>query len=136
MQDINNYIKENDTDNVTLNKLKDLGTKLTGQDNVQGETVAEVLDFINNNYSGGGSGSKTIIYLNSKIGEPYAYKDIEFTQKFSNEELLNAFINGALIRENDEDRYYAPVNCVVYDGICAIAMSDNTTLFSSEYTQS
>lgn len=34
MQDINNCIKENDTDNVTLNKLKELGTKLTGQENV------------------------------------------------------------------------------------------------------
>ena len=41
-------IKENDTDNVILNKLKELGTKLTGQENVQGETVSEVLDFINN----------------------------------------------------------------------------------------
>ena len=55
MEDINNYIKENDTDNVILNKLKELGTKLTGQENVQGETVADVLDFINTNYSGGGS---------------------------------------------------------------------------------
>ena len=62
MEDINNYIKENDTDNVILNKLKELGTKLTGQENVQGETVADVLDFINTNYSGGGSGSKTVIY--------------------------------------------------------------------------
>ena len=50
MEDINNYIKENDTDNVTLNKLKELGTKLTGQENVQGETVSEVLDFINKRY--------------------------------------------------------------------------------------
>ena len=64
MEDINNYIKENDTDNVILNKLKELGTKLTGQENVQGETVAEVLDFINSNYSGGGSKSITIKYDN------------------------------------------------------------------------
>ena len=63
MQDINNCIKENDTDNVILNKLKELGTKLTGQENVQGETVAEVLEFINTNYSGGGSGSNIILYL-------------------------------------------------------------------------
>lgn len=59
MQDINNYIKENDTDNVILNKLKELGTKLTGQENVQGETVADVLDFINSNYSGGESGNSS-----------------------------------------------------------------------------
>lgn len=98
MQDINNCIKENDTDNVTLNKLKELGTKLTGQDNVQGETVAEVLDFINNNYSGGGSGT-TFVYLNvSETDTAYAYKDKEFTQKFSKEELMNAFINGSMIR--------------------------------------
>ena len=64
MQDINNCIKETDTDNVILKKLKELGTKLTGQENVQGETVAEVLDFINSNYSGGGSKSITIKYDN------------------------------------------------------------------------
>ena len=95
MEDINNCIKENDTDNVILNKLKELGTKLTGQDNVQGETVAEVLDFINNNYSGGAK----FIYNNiNETDIRYAYKDREFTQKFSKEELKNAFINGFMIR--------------------------------------
>ena len=62
MEDINNCIKENDTDNVILNKLKELGTKLTGQENVQGETVADVLDFINSNYSGGGSNTPINTY--------------------------------------------------------------------------
>ena len=77
MEDINNYIKENDTDNVILNKLKELGTKLTGQENVQGETVADVLDFINTNYSGGGSGSNTVLYLKESelASTMYAYKD-------------------------------------------------------------
>ena len=65
MEDINELINETDTDNVILKKLKELGTKLTGQENVQGETVAEVLDFINNNYSGGGGGetARSVFYI-------------------------------------------------------------------------
>ena len=70
MEDINNCIKENDTDNVILNKLKELGTKLTGQENVQGETVAEVLEFINTNYSGGGSsGGATYLSINAELDD-------------------------------------------------------------------
>ena len=98
MEDINNYIKENDTDNVILNKLKELGTKLTGQENVQGETVAEVLEFINTNYSGGGSGSKTILYLkDTEISSTmYAYKDEECTIKADMNELYNACKKGCI----------------------------------------
>ena len=95
MQDINNYIKENDTDNVTLNKLKELGTKLTGQDNVQGETVADVLDFINSNYSGGGS--KTILFeYNGNL-----YKDFDCENGVTKYELEEIFINGCVIYGND-----------------------------------
>ena len=98
MQDINNCIKENDTDNVTLNKLKELGTKLTGQENVQGETVAEVLEFINTNYSGGGSGSNTVLYLkDTEISSTmYAYKDEECTIKADMNELYNAYKKGCI----------------------------------------
>ena len=98
MEDINNYIKENDTDNVTLNKLKELGTKLTGQENVQGETVSEVLDFINSNYSGGGSGSNTILYLKeSELGSTmYAYKDENCTIKADMNELYDACKKGCI----------------------------------------
>ena len=98
MEDINNYIKENDTDNVILNKLKELGTKLTGQENVQGETVAEVLEFINTNYSGGGSGSNTILYLTqTEIDSTmYAYKDEECTIKADMNELYNACKKGCI----------------------------------------
>ena len=98
MQDINNCIKENDTDNVTLNKLKELGTKLTGQENVQGETVAEVLEFINTNYSGGGSGSNTVLYLKgTEIGSTtYAYKDEDCTIKADANELYNACKKGCI----------------------------------------
>ena len=98
MEDINNYIKENDTDNVILNKLKELGTKLTGQENVQGETVAEVLEFINTNYSGGGSGSNTVLYLKeSELGSTmYAYKDEECTIKADANELYNACKKGCI----------------------------------------
>ena len=98
MEDINNCIKENDTDNVILNKLKELGTKLTGQENVQGETVAEVLEFINNNYSGGGSGSNTILYLTqTEIGSTmYAYKDEDCTIRADKNELYNACKKGCI----------------------------------------
>ena len=98
MEDINNYIKENDTDNVILNKLKELGTKLTGQENVQGETVAEVLEFINNNYSGGGSGSNTVLYLkDTEISSTmYAYKDEDCTIKADMNELYNACKKGCI----------------------------------------
>ena len=100
MEDINNYIKENDTDNVILNKLKELGTKLTGQENVQGETVADVLDFINTNYSGGGSGSNTILYLKeSELGSTiYAYKDEDCTTKADMNELYNAYEKGCIFK--------------------------------------
>ena len=98
MEDINNYIKENDTDNVILNKLKELGTKLTGQENVQGETVAEVLEFINTNYSGGGSGSNTVLYLkDTEISSTmYAYKDEDCTIKADMNELYNACKKGCI----------------------------------------
>ena len=98
MQDINNCIKKNDTDNVILNKLKELGTKLTGQENVQGETVAEVLEFINTNYSGGGSGSNTVLYLkDTEISSTmYAYKDEECTIKADMNELYNAYKKGCI----------------------------------------
>ena len=100
MQDINGLINETDTDNVILNKLKELGTKLTGQENVQGETVADVLDFINSNYSGGGSGSNTILYLTqTEIGSTmYAYKDEECTIKADMNELYNACKKGCIFR--------------------------------------
>ena len=96
MEDINNYIKENDTDNVILKKLKELGTKLTGQENVQGETVSDVLEFINSNYSGGGS--NTVLYLkDADVGSTiYAYKDEERTIKADMNELYNASKKGCI----------------------------------------
>ena len=98
MQDINGLINETDTDNVILNKLKELGTKLTGQENVQGETVAEVLEFINTNYSGGGSGSNIILYLKAPefSSTMYAYKDEDCTIKADMNELYNACKKGCI----------------------------------------
>lgn len=96
MEDINELINETDTDNVILNKLKELGTKLTGQDNVQGETVADVLDFINSNYSGGGS--NTVLYLKESelASTMYAYKDEDCTIKVDMNELYNACKKGCI----------------------------------------
>ena len=143
MEDINNYIKENDTDNVILNKLKELGTKLTGQENVQGETIADVLDFINSNYSGGGSGSTFVYYNVSETDIAYAYKDKDFTQKFSKEELMNAFINGLMIRVEIEGTIMLWSLLTYLDmGNFAIVDTYNhdnnrkIELYSSEYTQS
>ena len=134
MQDINNCIKENDTDNVTLNKLEELGTKLTGQENVQGKTVADVLAFINTNYSGGGSGSKTIVSANDTDGIMYAYNDEGFTEKYTSDELFEIFLNGALIT-TDKQRYHIAIDCMSADGITSIT-ADYIQLFSSEYTES
>ena len=138
MEDINNYIKENDTDNVILNKLKELGTKLTGQENVQGETIADVLDFINSNYSGGGSGSKTVIY--TKDDDIYAYKDADCTTKFTKDELFNAYMNDALIHSTLFGyEIYSNVIGVGYNGnYCTIGarnilVGDDMGLNSSEY---
>ena len=138
MEDINNYIKENDTDNVILNKLKELGTKLTGQENVQGKTVADVLDFINTNYSGGGSGSKTVIY--TKDDDIYAYKDADCTTKFTKDELFNAYMNDALIHSTLFGyEIYSNVIGVGYNGnYCTIGarnilVGDDMSLNSSEY---
>ena len=103
MQDINELINETDTDNVILNKLKELGTKLTGQENVQGKTVADVLEFINSNYSGGGS--NTVLYLkDTEISSTmYAYKDEDCTIKTDMNELYNACKKGCIfVTENFE----------------------------------
>ena len=126
MQDINNCIKENDTDNVTLNKLKELGTKLTGQENVQGETVADVLDFINSNYSGGGSGSNTILYLKeSELGSTmYAYKDEECTIKADMNELYIACKKGCI---------FSPAG--IYEALpCGYGKSVNTETGKEEFS--
>ena len=113
MKDINNCIKENDTDNVILNKLKELGTKLTGQENVQGETVAEVLEFINTNYSGGtGGGSRpiTISYDN--------YTDVEDSDGVS---YLIIDVD-LLLRESEKTAYIEFVNTRI-----SVASSDVST---------
>ena len=137
MEDINNYIKENDTDNVILNKLKELGTKLTGQENVQGETVAEVLDFINSNYN---YGTKFIYNNGMETNIAYAYKDKEFTQKFSKEELMNAFINGLMIRVEMEGviMLWSVLNYFEMDGYAVVETYNHDRnikieLYSSEY---
>ena len=144
MQDINNYIKETDTDNVILKKLKELGTKLTGQENVQGETVSEVLDFINSNYSGGGSGSNTVLYLKESELEStmYAYKDEECTIKFNLNELYNVFNDGCIIHLGKA--LYLPTVCMKginpetgedrYTSICIISKDTTIKIYSSEYT--
>ena len=144
MQDINNCIKETDTDNVILNKLKKLGTKLTGQENVQGETVAEVLEFINTNYSGGGSGSNTVLYLkNTEIGSTtYAYKDEDCTIKADANELYNACKKGCIFAAGNNEAlpcsYGKIVNLETGKGkftmVTVVIVGKVLSIYSSEYT--
>ena len=132
MQDINKCIKETDTDNVTLKKLKELGTKLTGQENVQGETVAEVLDFINANYSGGGSSEPTITLTGTDLLESQTVVatpitddryviGCKFTINIPKSALYDNYIYlGRLYAHNEnnpmaEYRFNSPVSCVVED---------------------
>lgn len=100
MQDINKCIKETDTDNVTLKKLKELGTKLTGQENVQGETIADVIGFINDNYSGGGSsgGSSELPMYYAKSDSTNVYVDEECTTKLPYDDAVNISKTGATIK--------------------------------------
>lgn len=143
MQDINNCIKETDTDNVILNKLKELGTKLTGQENVQGETVAEVLEFINTNYSGGGSGSNTILYLTqTEIDSTmYAYKDEECTIKADANELYNACKKGCIFAAGNDEAlpcsYGKAVNSKTGEEFTRVTIvfgETPITIYSSEFT--
>ena len=138
MEDINNCIKENDTDNVILNKLKELGTKLTGQENVQGETIAEVLEFINTNYSGGTGGvGKTVLYTDGN----YAYKDKELTTKLNSDELFDMYVKGCMFNINDGNCpipiYYEEIT-QVETGVkiaCVMLMleGEGLMIYSSEY---
>ena len=144
MQDINNCIKETDTDNVVLNKLKDLGTKLTGQENVQGETVADVLDFINSNYSGGGSGSNIILYLKeSELGSTlYAYKDEDCTIKADANELYNACKKGCIFAAGNNEalplNYEKGVNPetgeYLFAGATIVIGAEVLSIYSSEFS--
>lgn len=130
MKEINNCIKENDTDNVILNKLKELGTKLTGQENVQGETVADVLDFINSNYSVGGGSSggnvdtgtggsseiKTYTFklynINSELNEDYEIKCINKTAFI---DIQFMFLLGGLDFSNIDNNRIKIGTCTVTD---------------------
>ena len=144
MEDINELINETDTDNVILNKLKELGTKLTGQENVQGETVADVLDFINSNYSGGGSGSNTVLYLKeSELGSTmYAYKDEDCTIKADANELYNACKKGCIFAAGNNEAlpcsYEKGVNPetgeYLFAGANIVIGEQVLSIYSSEFT--
>ena len=111
MQDINKCIKETDTDNVTLKKLKELGTKLTGQENVEGETIADVIDVINKNYTGGSGGSSepTILYDQSGY---LSYSEEINAENVSKNDIVDLFKKGFLIK--DGNNYYKPINCTYF----------------------
>ena len=146
MQDINELINETDTDNVTLNKLKELASKLTGKTTVEGKSICDVLDFITNNYSTGGSGetTKSVFYLYNG----YLYKDTELTAKVSADEFTIADATTLLTILNMENMEnfgtYSPlfskstVDENGYDAIKVFIMLENGTLrgaYTAPYEQ-
>ena len=146
MQDINELINETDTDNVTLNKLKELASKLTGKTTVEGKSICDVLDFITNNYSTGGSGetTKSVFYLYNG----YLYKDTELTTKVSADEFTIADATTSLTILNMENMEnfgtYSPlfskstVDENGYDAIKVFIMLENGTLrgaYTAPYEQ-
>ena len=146
MQDINELINETDTDNVTLNKLKELASKLTGKTTVEGKSICDVLDFITNNYSTGGSGetTKSVFYLYNG----YLYKDTELTTKVSADEFTIADATTLLTILNMENMEnfgtYSPlfskstVDENGYDAIKVFIMLENGTLrgaYTAPYEQ-
>ena len=52
MKELIPYIKYHDTDNRVFIELKKLATKITGEENVQGETIADVLKVITTKLTG------------------------------------------------------------------------------------
>ena len=147
MQDINELINETDTDNVILNKLKELATKLTGKTTVEGKTICDVLDFITNNYStSGGSGgiSSSVFYLFNG----YLYKDTELTTKVTADEFTAAYASSILtiLNMSDMENFgtYKPlfskstVDENGHDAIKVFIMLENGTLsgvFTGPYKQ-
>jgi hypothetical protein len=99
MKEMIPYIKYHDTDNRVFIELKKLATKITGEENVQGETIedvlkviatsltgiediegqtsAEILGILANNYIGGSSSEPTILYAkyNGDIAQVYYNED-------------------------------------------------------------
>ena len=146
MQDINELINETDTDNVTLNKLKELASKLTGKTTVEGKSICDVLDFITNNYSTGGSGetTKSVFYLYNG----YLYKDTELTTKVSADEFNTAYASTILNILNMSDMENFGIYTVLfskstkdengYDATKVFIMLENGTLrgaYTAPYEQ-
>ena len=146
MNDINELINETDTDNVILNNLKELGTKLTGKTTVEGKSICDVLDFITKNYSSGGSGETTrsVFYLYNG----YLYKDTELTTKVSADEFTAADVSTILtiLNMSDMENFgtYKPLfsKSIVdengYDAIKVFIMLENGTLrgaYTAPYEQ-
>lgn len=114
-------------ENESLSKLKELAITLTGQENVQGETIPEVIDFINSNYG------NYIIYAYTGSGQTYAraYKDEAHTKIFSKEELISAFKSGALVKYVGDDSLHRTANLVFNalnggDASCVTIENGNT----------
>lgn len=107
MKDLTSYIKENDRDKKELDSFKKFATTLTGIEEVQGETIADVIGFINDNYSGGGSSGGPVILTVSGSSMDYLY--YENGTKVKYEEAEELFKQGVVISYNGA--LYRPTKC-------------------------
>lgn len=127
MKEMIPYIKYHDTDNRVFIELKKLATKITGEENIQGETIedvlkiitvkltgiedikgktsAEILGFLANNYTGG-SFEPTILYATYYKGLTTLYHDEEYTNIVTYKDAPNIYKNGPLLVASSGYYYY------------------------------
>lgn len=78
--------------------------------------MEDIIQFLEENQKSEASGTKETIYVNSSEGlGSYAYKDEEYTEKYSKEQLIKAYEQGAMVRIYKETgMYVAKPICLVY----------------------
>lgn len=66
--------------------------------------MEDIIQFLEENQKSEAGGTKEIIYVNPNDQQliKYAYKDKEYTEKYSKKELLKAYEQGAIINVIDE----------------------------------
>lgn len=125
MKEMIPYIKYHDTDNRVFIELKKLAVKITGEENVEGETIAdvlkviatsltgiediegqtnaEILGFLASNYSGGSGGSfePTILY-----GSDTLYHDEDKTNVVTYAEAPEIYEKGPVLVVSSGYYYY------------------------------
>lgn len=101
MREMIPFLKENDRDNKELKSFKQFITKITGIEEVEGETITDVI----NNYSGesGGSFEPTILYNGN--GD-MLYHDKEYTNVVTYDEAPEIYEKGPVVVVSSGYYYY------------------------------